>query len=149
MGWSKSMLPQLRGVHRLLYLLTLNSVFSNFSSVPVISNAIGHKPEPRQSSNDFKPDLVQLEGKVITEYDVVIVGSGCGGSLVAAQLSNAGSRVLLVEKGEHFDQSSIANMSEAQALDQLYERSGGVISEDFGIGTFIGSCLGGGSIVNW
>ncbi len=33
------------------------------------------------------------------QYDVVIVGSGAGASTVALQLSRAGAKVLVLEKG--------------------------------------------------
>lgn len=35
------------------------------------------------------------------EYDVIIVGSGAGGSAVAYRLTQAGKRVLMLEKGSH------------------------------------------------
>lgn len=34
-------------------------------------------------------------------YDVIVVGSGAGGSAVAYRLTQAGKRVLLLEKGGH------------------------------------------------
>jgi choline dehydrogenase-like flavoprotein len=40
------------------------------------------------------------ERRAMTDYDVVIVGSGVGGGAVALSLAGTGARVLIVERGE-------------------------------------------------
>jgi long-chain-alcohol oxidase len=57
--------------------------------------------------------------------------------------------VLVIEKGEFYSAEQIAKQSEADALENLYVNSGAVLSEDYSIGTFAGSNVGGGSTVNW
>jgi choline dehydrogenase-like flavoprotein len=38
---------------------------------------------------------------VTDKYDVIIIGSGAGGSATAYELVNSGKRVLMLERGEH------------------------------------------------
>jgi choline dehydrogenase-like flavoprotein len=47
-------------------------------------------------------DIPQIK-KAPVVYDVVIVGSGAGGSMAAYQLAKAGAKVLLLEAGGYFD----------------------------------------------
>lgn len=56
---------------------------------------------------------------------------------------------MIIEKGDHSSAKKLATQSEADALETLYERGGAVLSEDYAIGTFAGSTVGGGSTVNW
>ena len=53
---------------------------------------------------DFTPYIVTPDvacGRE-REYDVIIVGSGCGGSVVCERLAKEGKHVLLIEKGKYF-----------------------------------------------
>ena len=36
----------------------------------------------------------------MADFDVIVVGAGCAGSVAAYELANAGKSVLLVERGE-------------------------------------------------
>jgi len=81
-------------------------------------------------------------------FDVVVVGSGCGGSVVAAEMAQAGRRVLVVEKARYRQRAEVTGV-EGDAFDQLYERGGLVSTEDTGMACFSGSAFGGGSAVNW
>ena len=44
-----------------------------------------------------------MEKRMDKEYDVIVVGSGAGGSSVAREMTNRGKEVLLLEKGGRFD----------------------------------------------
>ena len=82
------------------------------------------------------------------EVDVVIVGTGCGGSVAAAVLSQAGHQVLVLEKGQYLRSEAITG-TEEQGFDQMYERGATVVTEDSGVAVLAGSTFGGGSAVNW
>ncbi|KAI6755974.1 hypothetical protein HG530_011710 [Fusarium avenaceum] len=82
------------------------------------------------------------------DTDVVIVGSGCGSGVVARTIAMAGYRVLVVDKGHHYDTSSLP-LEQSAGYFHLFEQGGLVSSEDGSISTLAGSCFGGGGTVNW
>lgn len=82
------------------------------------------------------------------EYDVVIVGSGCGAGVCAKILSEAGHRVVVVEKGYHFDASSFP-MAQGHHFFWLLDGAGAVNSDDNAILVVSASNVGGGGTINW
>lgn len=92
-------------------------------------------------------DLVGADGAVL-RYDAVVVGTGCGGSIVAAKLAAAGANVLVLEKGTYYKRSDLRG-SEAEGFNNLYEAGATTATEDSGISVLAGSTFGGGTAVNW
>jgi choline dehydrogenase-like flavoprotein len=82
------------------------------------------------------------------EADVVVVGSGAGGGVVAAQLATAGRRVLVVEAGPFVDESTMPR-DELDAFGRLYLNYGLLSTWDGAITMLAGSGVGGGTLVNW
>ncbi|RDA86747.1 hypothetical protein CP532_4177 [Ophiocordyceps camponoti-leonardi (nom. inval.)] len=80
--------------------------------------------------------------------DVVIVGSGCGGSVCAKNLAEAGHCVIVVDKGYHFPPSQLP-MAQDAACEYLFENGGCQFSDDSSIGAISGGAWGGGGTVNW
>jgi choline dehydrogenase-like flavoprotein len=80
---------------------------------------------------------------------VVIVGSGCGGGIMAEQLVNAGYNVLVLEKGGYYQAAEFATWRECEAMAKLYDRGGLAVNSDGSVIVLSGSCVGGGSTVNW
>lgn len=82
------------------------------------------------------------------QADVVIVGSGAGGGVVAYELAAAGLDVVVLEKGSYYAEPDF-NGSELEGTRRLYENKGVVPSDDQGMLMMAGSTLGGGTTVNW
>jgi len=80
--------------------------------------------------------------------EIVVIGSGPGGSVTAATLASAGKDVMLIEEGQDLEQDSCAPFSFTE-MKQKY-RAGGITAA-FGrpsVAYAEGSCVGGGSEVN-
>ncbi|HET9341352.1 MAG TPA: GMC family oxidoreductase [Candidatus Eremiobacteraceae bacterium] len=93
-------------------------------------------------------DLTVVEAAGDIDCDVVVVGSGAGGGVAAALFSQAGRRVVVLEAGPAPD--TIASMQrEADAFGSLYLESGLCATDDLSISVLAGSCIGGGTTVNW
>ena len=82
------------------------------------------------------------------ECDVVVVGSGAGGGVIAGKLAQAGLEVVVLEMGGYFNESDY-NQLELWAWQNLYWRGGPVPSADMNITLMAGSSLGGGTEINW
>jgi choline dehydrogenase-like flavoprotein len=84
----------------------------------------------------------------VRRADIVVIGSGPGGTVTAATLAQAGKDVLLIEEGQHLPQDSCAAFSYLE-MKQKY-RAGGitVAMGNPNIAYAEGSCVGGGSEVN-
>ena len=84
--------------------------------------ADGTLPEPAGSLGDTEP---RGEGE---ECDVVIVGSGAGGAVAAAELAAAGLDVIVLEAGEHYNRDSYPS-DHLEAIAELYRDGGLTIAE--------------------
>ena len=160
-GWRTSMLAPLQGLFKSLNALgkvmfiRTSTPFYHLTGFPQAppswSPAASYPyefltfplPDPSAARNRNPP--VQIE------VDIVIVGSGCGAGVAAHRLAHAlppGTRILVVEKGRHFDNSHFP-MSQREGLANLFE-SGGIIETDDGSMTVTaGACFGGGGTINW
>ncbi|KAI8997022.1 hypothetical protein BDB01DRAFT_769549 [Pilobolus umbonatus] len=103
---------------------------------------------------DYKPikrDTLHMlslsEATVTTRYDVIVVGSGAGGGVVASELAEAGYSVLVIEKGPYYNEEMFVP-EESPAYNDLYESSGMLCSTNNSISLLAGSCVGGGTTVN-
>jgi choline dehydrogenase-like flavoprotein len=84
----------------------------------------------------------------VIDADVVVIGSGAGGSVAGALLARAGKRVVILEAGPSSDPATFDQM-EADAMGRLYLESALCASDDLGVAMLAGSCVGGGTVVNW
>ena len=82
------------------------------------------------------------------ETDVVIVGSGCGGGVAAKNLSEAGYRVIVVEKSYHYP-TSYFPMAQKEGFSHLFENGGSGLTDDGTVAVVAGSTWGGGGTINW
>ncbi len=86
------------------------------------ATADGTLPEPAGTLGDTEPSG---EGE---ECDVVIVGSGAGGAVAAAELAAAGLDVIVLEAGDHYDRDSYP-ADHLEAIAELYRDGGLTIAE--------------------
>jgi choline dehydrogenase-like flavoprotein len=111
--------------------------------------AIGY-PGPLSAPPDVPRPITTLEFAQDTTLscDVVIVGSGAGGGVVAGELAEAGFDVVVVEKGNYFAERDFTQR-EATMIGELYESGGAYSTKNGSVSIFAGSCLGGGTTINW
>ncbi len=113
--------------------------------------ALGYTPAPPPPSPEAAPKRIHplaVEGDLTLTADAVVIGSGAGGGVIAAELAAAGKDVVILEKGGYYSESDFTG-SEAQMTPELYLRRGALATKDLGMIVLAGSCLGGGTIVNW
>lgn len=82
------------------------------------------------------------------ECDIVVVGSGAAGSVIAATLAELTQRrIVLLERGGHFGREFF-NQREWDMSQALYAEKGARTTEDGAIPVRGGECVGGGTTVN-
>lgn len=101
---------------------------------------------PPETPKPIQP--IALEGNTTLHCDAVVVGSGAGGAVVAAGLAAAGKDVVVLEKGGYYNEADFTQR-EAEMLERLYDGRGLTGTEDLGLLILAGSCLGGGTVVNY
>ncbi len=104
------------------------------------------KDEKEQINSVIKP--IEIYKDCVFECDILVIGSGAGGGVVAGELANAGFDVLVVEKGIYKHHTKFTNR-EAELTAELYDSKGLLATKDGSITIFAGSNLGGGTTVNW
>ncbi|EWT03388.1 oxidoreductase [Intrasporangium oryzae NRRL B-24470] len=110
------------------------------------SAATAEDPRSHQSRNGVIRPGAEMPSLV--ECDVVVVGSGAGGGVVAAELAEAGLSVVVLEEGEHHSTESFTT-STLRALQTLYREGGAMTTLGRApIGYAEGRCVGGGTVVN-
>src|SRR5690349_13601398 len=88
----------------------------------------------------------------VEAFDVVVVGSGFGGSVTACRLAEAGRRVLLLERGRPYPPGSFPRTPREVKGDGFWRPSEGLYGlwETWGfpgVGAVVSSGLGGGSLI--
>ncbi len=117
---------------------------------------IGYEPELPPLTSDrspIQPHALDFETgahdePITLEADVVVVGSGAGGGVVAATLAEAGRSVVVLEAGPFVDESSMPR-DELDAFGRLYLNHGLLSTWDGSVTMLAGAGVGGGTMVNW
>jgi choline dehydrogenase-like flavoprotein len=105
-------------------------------------------PSPTPPAVEKTLSVLGVDAPTELTADAVIVGSGSGGGVVAAELAGAGLDVVVVEAGGYFNESDF-NQQEMWAWQHLYYRSGPNPTADGNVTLLAGRALGGGTTVNW
>jgi len=80
--------------------------------------------------------------------DVIVIGSGAGGAVVAARLAELGREVLLFEEGSLVSADELTEC-EGDMTARLYAESGMRATDDLSFVLLQGAAVGGGTLVNW
>jgi choline dehydrogenase-like flavoprotein len=85
------------------------------------------------------------------DTDVVVVGSGAGGAVVAAELAEAGQRVIVLEEGPYVPPETIRTLRPSQHLARVWRDAGMTVAVGVGdtptINVTMGRAVGGSSLV--
>ena len=93
------------------------------------------------------PRLATLPQPPSARHDVIVVGSGAAGSILAARLAAAGRRVLVLERGPHVDPAAFTD-DEVQQYLELYNEGALQLATNFSLQVLQGMCVGGGTTIN-
>jgi len=148
--WSKSQISVLRKAFNVFRKLSTFMTYSATSDeIPVIHEKIGYEgpvsgvaTEP----TEIRTNIAEQDQEISCE--ILIIGSGAGGGLAAGMFAEAGKDIILMEKGNYLNEKEF-NEKEWDMISQLYDRGGALTTSDGGVTVFAGSCLGGGTTVNW
>jgi choline dehydrogenase-like flavoprotein len=141
-------LADLRGLALMLHYAMPDATGTN-PSWPVF-----RYPGPPKDGTIAEPGLSLLEVPATSEEltldaDVVVVGSGAGGGVVAGTLAEAGLSVVVLEAGGGVQEDGFPGY-ELEAMTRLYWRGGySARTEDRNVVLLAGATLGGGTTVNW
>jgi choline dehydrogenase-like flavoprotein len=128
----------------IFYSAPVGGVNPNWAAIGYTPN----RPPPAARLVTKSIRTLTVAGDLELTADAVVVGSGAGGSVVAAELAAGGSDVVVLEMGDYLNEADFTG-NEAEMLRRLYLGRGLLATSDTGISVLAGSCLGGGTVVNW
>lgn len=140
---------QLRTAFQALKRLSLFIAYSYCNGMPnPLWDTIGY-PGPRADLPEVSQELpLVTPHELRRSYDVIVVGSGAGGGTAAGVCAKAGMSVLVLESGPPSSQIA-RGQREFDAFANLYLDGGLTSTDDLGVAILAGSCIGGGTTVNW
>ncbi len=107
-------------------------------------------PGPLPSRHEFWAPLptVTVDRDMSIDCEAVVVGSGAGGGVVAGILAEAGRSVVVLDKGPNPDPRRMSQI-EGDMLRHLYLDGGMFMTRSGSMPILAGSCLGGGTVINY
>ena len=111
--------------------------------------AMGYPGPPGRPTPEPKviETIVPEDGQTF-EADAVVVGSGAGGSTIAAGLARQGRKVVVLEASGYFNESDFLGL-ELPAYQSMFWRGGPTPTADLNVSLQAGTTLGGGTTINW
>src|SRR6266545_337960 len=122
-----------------------SAVLAGFYARPDEASAIGYPLPPPPPATPKTIPVERPTGRI--EADVCVVGSGAGGSVIAAELQQRGLQTVVLEAGGYRNESDFHQL-EARAPAELYLHGGLFYAEGGTIGILGGATLGGGTVIN-
>ncbi|ORX56202.1 long-chain fatty alcohol dehydrogenase [Hesseltinella vesiculosa] len=151
--WQQSRFHSLRMIYVSFAAMTWQQSYGNIYGLP-LHQAIGYPPkDPIRSQPGYQPRFERPRLPITrhlppgTAFDVIVIGSGAGGGVVAAKLAQAGKSVLVIEKGPYVHESEFA-MTEA-LWHHHFEDNASILSEQGNLNVMTGSVIGGTTTVNY
>lgn len=93
----------------------------------------------------------EMNAPFSADVDVVIVGSGAGGSVLARELASDGRSVLVLEEGGHYAPEEYGQMTPSHSFRRLSREAGMSVAMGLGdtplISLLAGKCVGGSSVL--
>jgi choline dehydrogenase-like flavoprotein len=139
-GETRQLLRELKG-----------AVMGLFYALPENPNwpALGY-PGPATEPPDT-PKTIRVESvtgpRATLAADVCVVGSGAGGSVIAAELQQSGRSVIVLERAEYRNEADFKQLELAGAQ-EMFLRGGLFFSDTGSMGLLAGATLGGGTVIN-
>src|SRR5207245_5567630 len=153
LSWCDSALPQRRAAFQALR----KAVAHFYTSLPSPANSRSpvwtklHYPGPLGAPTHTPSQKVlplRFDRDTTLTCDVCIVASGAGGGTAAGVLAAAGLDVAVLEAGGHYDDADFDG-AQYTGFGRLYWQGGGAATVDHSVGLLAGTCLGGGTVINY
>lgn len=144
-GWAMSRIPQRRKAFQALKRLTTVTHYTT----PGVARAIGYPGPlgpPPSTPKPIRPLAITTDTTL--DCDAVVIGSGAGGGVIAAELTAAGRNVIVLEKGGYRNEADFTH-HEGEALETMYDAGGLLATRDLGLVVLQGATLGGGTVINY
>ncbi len=111
--------------------------------------AVGYPGPLTRPAATFEPlPTLPVDRDTTLECDVVVVGSGAGGGVVAGLLAEAGKSVVVLDKGENPAPERFTQV-EGEMLNAFYLDAGLMMTQSGSMPILAGSALGGGTVINY
>jgi long-chain-alcohol oxidase len=111
--------------------------------------AVGYPgPLPAPAETVEPLPALRPQADTVLDCEVVVVGSGAGGGVVAGLLAQAGRDVVVLERGGNPSSRALTQV-EGEMLDALFLDRGMIMTDSGSMPILAGSCVGGGTVINW
>ncbi len=105
-------------------------------------------PLPQPEAGVAPLDAESVNRDTTIDCDVVVIGSGAGGGVVAGVLAEAGRDVVVLEQGPNPGAKDMTQI-EGDMLDSLYMDGGLMMTQSGSMPVLAGGCVGGGTVINY
>ena len=94
----------------------------------------------------LQPDMMPKAGLKL-DADVVVIGSGASGAVMAYELTRAGAKVVVLEAGPHYPSREFTEHL-TTTVETIYADSGDQLNKTGDLSVLQGTCVGGSTVVN-